>query len=160
MSLKRMKTCLLFKKWSVPLWPPSLLKSFSNVRCVLPLVVSNAQLYDLWMEVENYETFTKLCYSQPASFPLRWWLDKERKKNMQEYLKLSGFDDVEKVRPCLFIPNQFRWKKQRRAFMRLCLLDSETSISSLVISMAAQSIAVNPSARPHSIVSYLVSFKL
>jgi hypothetical protein len=55
------------------------------------------QLYDLWTEVENYETFTKISYSHNASFPLKLWLDRERKKNMKEYLTLSGYDDLDKV---------------------------------------------------------------
>eukprot|EP01127_Copromyxa_protea_P010435 TRINITY_DN253_c0_g1_i1.p1 TRINITY_DN253_c0_g1~~TRINITY_DN253_c0_g1_i1.p1 ORF type:complete len:300 (-),score=64.73 TRINITY_DN253_c0_g1_i1:76-975(-) len=56
------------------------------------------QLFDLWSEVENYESFTRITYSHVVSFPLKWWLDRERKKNMQEYLTLSGYDDSEKVK--------------------------------------------------------------
>jgi len=56
------------------------------------------QLFDLWGEVVNYEAFTKFAYSQKYSFPLNWWIPRQRKQSVLTYLSTDGLDDVEKVK--------------------------------------------------------------
>eukprot|EP01125_Pyxidicula_operculata_P004976 TRINITY_DN1837_c0_g1_i1.p1 TRINITY_DN1837_c0_g1~~TRINITY_DN1837_c0_g1_i1.p1 ORF type:complete len:309 (+),score=58.95 TRINITY_DN1837_c0_g1_i1:960-1886(+) len=49
-----------------------------------------AQLFNWWVEVENYESFTHNAYANNRGFPFNWWIPRQMKKAITQQLEGSG----------------------------------------------------------------------
>jgi len=49
------------------------------------------QLFNWWLEIENFSRVTHNIYGNKLSFPLNWWLPRQMKKNITQNLEHIGF---------------------------------------------------------------------
>jgi metaxin len=57
----------------------------------------NCQLYDWWMQNDNYDNFTRLAFQNDYSFPLNILMKQQRKKAVLNHLDYIGYNSKEKV---------------------------------------------------------------